>query len=81
MQNKYPKRLNVMRVHKILLACLLIFSAFHPAFAQVSGTVEEVPFVPTPMEVVDRMLEFGAVKKGDIIDQPEAVLERLKPAV
>jgi SAM-dependent methyltransferase len=56
-----------MRAYKILLACLLIFSWFHPACAQVSGTVEQVPFVPTPIEVVDRMLEFGAVKKGDIV--------------
>lgn len=45
----------------ILLTCLLLANLFHPACAQ------EVPFVPTPMEVVDRMLEFGGVKKGDIV--------------
>ena len=28
---------------------------------------EEIPFVPTPIEVVDRMLELAEVKKGDII--------------
>lgn len=27
----------------------------------------EVPFVPTPMEVVDRMLALAEVKKGDVI--------------
>jgi cyclopropane fatty-acyl-phospholipid synthase-like methyltransferase len=28
---------------------------------------EEIPFVPTPIEVVDRMLELAEVKKGDIV--------------
>jgi cyclopropane fatty-acyl-phospholipid synthase-like methyltransferase len=28
---------------------------------------DEVPFVSTPMEVVDRMLEMAEVKKGDLI--------------
>ena len=28
---------------------------------------DEVPFVPTPMEVVDRMLEMAQVKKGDVV--------------
>ena len=28
---------------------------------------EEIPFVPTPIEVVDRMLELADVKKGDVV--------------
>jgi cyclopropane fatty-acyl-phospholipid synthase-like methyltransferase len=28
---------------------------------------EEIPFVPTPMEVVDKMLELAEVKKGDVV--------------
>src|SRR5215813_12263696 len=28
---------------------------------------EEIPFVHTPIEVVDRMLELAEVKKGDIV--------------
>jgi len=28
---------------------------------------EEIPFVPTPIEVVDQMLELAEVKKGDIV--------------
>ena len=28
---------------------------------------DEVPFVPTPIEVVDRMLEMPEVKKGDLV--------------
>ncbi len=30
-------------------------------------TAGEVPFVPTPPEVVDRMLEIAEVKKGDVL--------------
>jgi cyclopropane fatty-acyl-phospholipid synthase-like methyltransferase len=30
-------------------------------------TAGEVPFVPTPEEVVDRMLELAEVKKGDVV--------------
>lgn len=30
-------------------------------------TTSEVPFVPTPMEVVDRMLEVAGVRQGDVI--------------
>ncbi len=30
-------------------------------------TIDEIPFVPTPIEVVDRMLEMAEVKKGDIV--------------
>ena len=28
---------------------------------------EEIPFVPTPSDVVDRMLELAEVKKGDVV--------------
>ena len=28
---------------------------------------EEIPFVPTPMDVVDKMLELAEVKKGDVV--------------
>ena len=27
----------------------------------------EIPFVPTPMEVVDRMLELAEAKPGDVL--------------
>jgi len=30
-------------------------------------TAGEVPFIPTPPEVVDRMLELAEVKKGDVV--------------
>ena len=41
------------------LAVLMSLSAAWPP--------DEVPFVPTPIEVVDRMLEMAEVKKGDVI--------------
>src|SRR6267378_3979091 len=28
---------------------------------------EEIPFVPTPIEVIDRMLELAEVKNGDVL--------------
>jgi cyclopropane fatty-acyl-phospholipid synthase-like methyltransferase len=28
---------------------------------------EEIPFVPTPLEVVDRMLELAEIKSGDVV--------------
>jgi cyclopropane fatty-acyl-phospholipid synthase-like methyltransferase len=28
---------------------------------------EEIPFVPTPIEIVDKMLELAEVKKGDVL--------------
>src|SRR3970040_1604126 len=35
--------------------------------AQLLGPNEEIPFVPTPIEVIDRMLELAEVKKGDVL--------------
>jgi len=32
-----------------------------------ASLVEEIPFVPTPIEVVDRMLDLAEVKKGDVV--------------
>jgi len=43
--------------------CLLIAVAS----AVAAEFQEEIPFVPTPIEVVDRMLELAEVKKGDVV--------------
>jgi len=43
--------------------CLLIAVAS----AGAAEFQEEIPFVPTPIEVVDRMLELAEVKKGDVV--------------
>ena len=56
-----------MKTGKVLFTWLLIFSWSHLARAQQDSPVEQVPYVPTPIEVVDRMLEFGDVKKSDVV--------------
>ena len=38
-----------------------------PAQAQDLESKKIVPFVPTPQEVVDKMIELAAVKKGDVV--------------
>jgi len=38
-----------------------------PIPAQWEGMVGDVPYVPTPPEVVEAMLELGHVKKGDVV--------------
>ena len=43
--------------------CLLIAVAS----AGAAEFQEEIPFVPTPIEVVDRMLELAEVKKDDVV--------------
>ena len=48
------------------LASLCSFSIFFSA-CSVSWISRDVPFVTTPMEVVDRMLELAEVKRGDIV--------------
>jgi len=56
-----------MKIRKLLLICLLVLGGYHPVPAQERAPVEQVPYVPTPIEVVDRMLEFGDLKKSDVV--------------
>ncbi len=51
---------------KFLWLLFVLLAAFELASAQL-GPREEIPFVPSPIEVVDRMLELAEVKKGDVI--------------
>jgi cyclopropane fatty-acyl-phospholipid synthase-like methyltransferase len=46
----------------ILLVWLFIF-----AVDSTADFPEEIPFVPTPIEVVDRMLEIAEVQKDDVV--------------
>src|SRR6059036_2838663 len=46
----------------ILASALAAMGAVHGAEYR-----EEIPFVPTPIEVIDSMLELAEVKKGDVI--------------
>jgi len=66
-------------LHRLLLAAILVvftLSSFQYArFGPFPGTTHAqdleskkiVPFVPTPQEVVDKMIELGGVKKGDVV--------------
>ncbi len=51
---------------RILIAVFVLSVSANPARAQ-SSLREEIPFVPTPVEVIDRMLELAEVKKGDVV--------------
>jgi cyclopropane fatty-acyl-phospholipid synthase-like methyltransferase len=46
----------------ITVSLLIISQPDSPVWIQ-----EEIPFVPTPMEVVDHMLEIAEVKKDDVV--------------
>jgi cyclopropane fatty-acyl-phospholipid synthase-like methyltransferase len=51
---------------RALLFCLLLVSRHDIAAAQV-GPNEEIPFVPTSIEVIDRMLELAEIKQEDVV--------------
>jgi cyclopropane fatty-acyl-phospholipid synthase-like methyltransferase len=54
-----------MTLKRLLVLSVLLVPS-DPLSAQL-GPHEEIPFVPTPIEVVDRMLELAEVKKGDVV--------------
>jgi cyclopropane fatty-acyl-phospholipid synthase-like methyltransferase len=49
-----------------ILLTIILLNWLGFAKAQV-GPNEEIPFVPTPVEVIDRMLELAQVKQGDVV--------------
>lgn len=51
---------------RTLLVTSILLVLISSAHAQL-GPREEIPFVPTPVEVIDRMLELAEVKKGDVV--------------
>ena len=54
--------MNPFRKLKLLILTLLLAGCSIPVW-----TDGEVPYVPTPPEVVDRMLEMAGVRSGDVI--------------
>jgi cyclopropane fatty-acyl-phospholipid synthase-like methyltransferase len=52
---------------KLLLVSVVGWTLITNSIAISAEYREEIPFVPTPIEVVDRMLELAEVKKGDVI--------------
>ena len=51
---------------KALVLCLVLVFWCDIASGQV-GPNEEIPFVPTPVEVIDRMLELAEVKPNEVV--------------
>jgi len=57
-----------MRTNRtILLASLFLFLVANGACAQDFDSKKIVPFVPSPQDVVDKMIDLAGVKKGDVI--------------
>jgi tRNA G37 N-methylase Trm5 len=58
-----------LAVAAVLLLSLIYAGGSMPTQAQdmPSENKKIVPFVPTPQEVVDKMIELGGVKKGDTV--------------
>ena len=52
------------RSHCVALSLLLGLAT---GLSAAAWPPDEIPFVPTPIEVVDRMLEMAEVKKGDVV--------------
>jgi cyclopropane fatty-acyl-phospholipid synthase-like methyltransferase len=54
-------------MRNLITALALGWALTLPAHAPAADFPEEIPFVPTPIDVVDRMLELAAVRKGDVL--------------
>jgi SAM-dependent methyltransferase len=68
MKSHHPPRSAVLLM--TLLASLSIAATFQPALAQAIPEAPpklDVPFVPTPQPVVEKMLDLAKVGKGDIV--------------
>lgn len=59
--------LSISAMKKLMAAIVLSRALSVASNAAGADFPEEIPFVPTPIEVVDRMLELAAVKKGDVL--------------
>src|SRR5262245_23057376 len=57
-----------MRTNRtILFASLFLFFLANATRAQDFDSKKIVPFVPSPQEVVDKMIDLAGVKKGDVV--------------
>lgn len=63
-KSRSPNRKLETRNYKPALLLALLLSACSPIAVWTDG---EVPFVPTPLDVVDRMLDMARVNVGDVI--------------
>jgi SAM-dependent methyltransferase len=54
---------DIVHVKRIVLAVFLLLAGFHAS----AWSQDAIPFVPSPMPVVLRMLEVAEFKKGDVL--------------
>jgi cyclopropane fatty-acyl-phospholipid synthase-like methyltransferase len=54
-------------VKRIVVGLVIAWVALSGRTVKSAGFPEEIPFVPTPIAVVDKMLELADIKKGDVL--------------
>jgi cyclopropane fatty-acyl-phospholipid synthase-like methyltransferase len=54
-------------MRKLLATLTAVLALMSPLLSVSADYPEEIPFVPTPIEVVDRMLELARIKQSDIL--------------
>lgn len=60
--------ISIPRTRRAVVSVLcILFTASIPILAQEFGESGDVPYVPTPPEVVEAMLKLGNVHKGDVV--------------
>ena len=58
---------SVSLMKKLVATVIVTLALVSPSNRSRADYPEEIPFVPTPIEVVDKMLELAEVKKGDVV--------------
>src|SRR5690349_14587088 len=56
-----------MRVSSLSATAVLALAAFAPSYAQQFSKDNLAPYIPSPQEVVDRMLSAARVKPGEVV--------------
>ncbi|MGO4884365.1 MAG: SAM-dependent methyltransferase [Bryobacteraceae bacterium] len=56
-----------MRVYLLPVAVFLVLAASRPSYCQQYSQDNLAPYIPSPQEVVDRMLSAARVKPGDVV--------------
>jgi len=56
-----------MRVHSFTAALCMALGAWQPSFSQKFSPDNLAPYIPSPQEVVDRMLSAARVKPGEVV--------------
>lgn len=59
--------LSISAMRKLVLTAMVWLAVTSARVSAQTEYLEEIPFVPTPAEVVDKMLELADVKKGDVL--------------